>query len=147
MCVCSAFDVRNAVGCVCAVCVWGSDSEVVARLMESLVEGYSRAKKVSAEGIAVRQLDLKVLQSELEKLTPLRPLPHINLVDEYIKAYYLSEEMAIPWIKQHQQAFNKKQILTVISQGVAARMASKQQKQQLLLIVEELDKQTASLKK
>jgi len=120
-------------------------SRVMAKLMDGLVEGYSRAKRVSDEGIVLRTLDLRVLQQELEKLTPIRPIPHATLVDAYTKAFYLTEEMAIPWIRQHQHAFTKKQILSVITQGVASRMTNKAQKQQLLLIIEELDKQTHGL--
>ena len=52
----------------------------------------------SPGGRGQMQLDAKVFMSELEKLTTLRPIPHFNFLDKYIKAYYLSENELEHWI-------------------------------------------------
>jgi hypothetical protein len=112
----------------------------IEKLMASIVEGFSRTKKCSNEGRAIMALDLKVLQGELERITNLRPLPKVAYVDEYIKAFYLSEEMAIPWIKQHQTSYTKEQIMQVITIGVAANMKNKKQRTEVLALIEEIGK-------
>lgn len=47
------------------------------------------------------QLDFTQLRSKFEKLTSLRPMPHREYVEVYIKAYYLPENSFEEWIKEH----------------------------------------------
>ena len=43
----------------------------------------------------------------------LRPLPSRGMVEEYIKAYYCAPELAVPWIREHQNVFSVAQIKSV----------------------------------
>lgn len=47
------------------------------------------------------QLDFTQLKSKFEKVTSLRPMPHREYVELYIKAYYLPENSFEEWIKEH----------------------------------------------
>lgn len=47
------------------------------------------------------QLDFTQLKSKFEKMTLLRPMPHREYVELYIKAYYLPENSFEEWIKEH----------------------------------------------
>eukprot|EP01119_Soliformovum_irregulare_P017840 TRINITY_DN5361_c0_g1_i1.p1 TRINITY_DN5361_c0_g1~~TRINITY_DN5361_c0_g1_i1.p1 ORF type:complete len:938 (+),score=326.83 TRINITY_DN5361_c0_g1_i1:314-2815(+) len=91
--------------------------QVLGRAMESLVEGYSRIKKCSTEGRIQMSLDLKDLQSGLEKLTSLRPIPKLLYVENYIKAFFLSEIELLPWVKEHPE-YTLKQWLSIVNLGV-----------------------------
>eukprot|EP00762_Andalucia_godoyi_P004576 ANDGO_05131.mRNA.1 hypothetical protein CAOG_08840 len=62
------------------------------RLMESILRGFAAVKKCSAQGRAQMAVDLKTLQAAIEKIAGFRPLPMVSVVDQYIKAFYLSTE-------------------------------------------------------
>lgn len=47
------------------------------------------------------QLDFTQLKSKFETMTFLRPMPHREYVELYIKAYYLPENSLEEWIKEH----------------------------------------------
>lgn len=48
------------------------------------------------------QLDFTQLKSKFEELSStLKPMPHKNYVESYIKAYYYPENSLEEWIKEH----------------------------------------------
>ena len=47
------------------------------------------------------QLDFTQLSSKFESFTSLRPMPHKEYVELYIKAFYLTEDKLEEWIKEH----------------------------------------------
>ncbi|CAG2172959.1 unnamed protein product [Oppiella nova] len=87
-------------------CLW----EHVLRLSSrTFIEGFSEAKRCTHEGRALMQLDFQQFVSKVETMTTIRPIPERQLVDEYIKAYYLTEGALIEWIKARKE-YNQKQI-------------------------------------
>lgn len=52
------------------------------------------------------QLDFTQLQSKFEKISGLRPMPHREYVEAYVKAYYLPEIELEKWIKEHSVSNN-----------------------------------------
>jgi len=113
-------------------------------LMEMLVEGYSRARRCTNEGRVQMSLDLKNIQTGLEKITNLRPVPHTHYVENYIKAYYLGEVDILPWCKEHPE-YSLKQWLSIINVGVGANM-KKNTKQELVTALENLEKMRKRIK-
>ncbi|EZA61334.1 Coiled-coil domain-containing protein [Ooceraea biroi] len=108
--------------------------ENVAHLItHTLVEGFSSAKKCSNGGRALMQLDFTQLQSKFEKLTSLRPMPHREYVELYIKAYYLPENSFEEWIKEHKE-YSVKHLIGLIS---ATCQNNKKTRQRLIALVEE----------
>jgi len=83
--------------------------------MNLLVEGYSRVKRCTNEGRALMSLDSQVFQTALQKLTELRPVPHANLVDNYIKAYYNPESLFLEWVVSHKDDYTSKQLLSLLN--------------------------------
>lgn len=47
------------------------------------------------------QLDFIQFLTKFEKMAGLRPVPHREYVENYIKAYYLPEFELEKWIKEH----------------------------------------------
>lgn len=47
------------------------------------------------------QLDFTQFLSKFEKISSLRPVPHKEYVENYVKAYYLPENELEKWIKEH----------------------------------------------
>lgn len=53
------------------------------------------------------QLDFIQFLSKFEKMAGLRPVPHREYVENYVKAYYLPEAELEKWIKEHSVSFLK----------------------------------------
>lgn len=47
------------------------------------------------------QLDFTQLKSRFEKIACVRPMPHSEYVELYIKAYYIPENTLEEWVKEH----------------------------------------------
>lgn len=47
------------------------------------------------------QLDFIQFLTKFEKISAIRPLPHKEYVESYIKAYYLPEIELEKWIREH----------------------------------------------
>jgi len=48
------------------------------------------------------QLDFTQFLSQINTISPINPLPHKELVEVYIKAYYLPETSLETWTRDHQ---------------------------------------------
>lgn len=70
--------------------LWDSYCHVVTHV---LVEGYSNAKKCSAAGRALMQLDFTHFLSVLELLSGMKHPIHQQYVDQYLKAFYLGSSL------------------------------------------------------
>ncbi len=90
----------------------------VRRLMRYLVDGYSQAKKCTNEGRALMQLDFQQLLVKLDQICEFSknktPIPDKDLVELYIKAYYLPENKLESWLKEH-DAYNAKQVISLVT--------------------------------
>ncbi|EFO86631.1 hypothetical protein CRE_04631 [Caenorhabditis remanei] len=89
---------------------------------KALVQGYGDGGKCSTEGRALMQLDFQNILLKLEPLCGIKPIPHANFVDSYIKAYYLPENGLEQWIKTHSE-YSSKQLSSLL--GAAAHVSKK----------------------
>jgi hypothetical protein len=78
--------------------LWESIAHIITH---TLVQGFSEAKKCSNGGRALMQLDFIQFLTKFEKIAGLRPVPHREYVEHYIKAFYLPEPELEKWIKDH----------------------------------------------
>lgn len=99
----------------------------------TFVEGFSQAKKCTNEGRALMQLDYQQFLSKVEKLTDLRPVPEREIVEGYVKAYYLSESAIEEWIRSHRE-YTSKQLIGVVN---CVTQINKKGRQKLINIIEE----------
>ncbi|EFJ24849.1 hypothetical protein SELMODRAFT_442305 [Selaginella moellendorffii] len=83
-------------------------------LAETLVEGLSRVRRCNNEGRAVMSLDLQVLINGLQHLAPAKLKANLQIVDAYIKAFYLPETEYLYWAKSHPE-YSKQQIINLIN--------------------------------
>eukprot|EP01028_Stygiella_incarcerata_P001360 TRINITY_DN12340_c0_g1_i1.p1 TRINITY_DN12340_c0_g1~~TRINITY_DN12340_c0_g1_i1.p1 ORF type:complete len:1033 (+),score=247.66 TRINITY_DN12340_c0_g1_i1:222-3101(+) len=107
-------------------------------VMRTLLEGFSRVKKCSMEGRAQMSLDLKTLQSEMEDLTHQRPLPHVSLVDTYIKSFYLPESDILSFCRDHPE-YSVPQLVSLVNTGVGQHMKRKN-RLELIAAIESIEK-------
>ncbi|GAB2263044.1 hypothetical protein Droror1_Dr00004041 [Drosera rotundifolia] len=85
--------------------------EIVA---ETLVEGLSRVKRCTDEGRALMSLDLQVLINGLQHFVSKDPRPKLQIVETFVKAYYLPETEFVHWARAHPE-YTKSQIIGLIN--------------------------------
>ncbi|KAL5580161.1 hypothetical protein UlMin_012603 [Ulmus minor] len=85
--------------------------EIVA---ETLIEGLSRVKRCSDEGRALMSLDLQVLINGLQHFVTVNVKPKLQLVETFIKAYYLPETEYVHWSRAHPE-YTKNQIVGLVN--------------------------------
>ncbi|KAF2321725.1 hypothetical protein GH714_001889 [Hevea brasiliensis] len=81
---------------------------------ETLIEGLSRVKKCTDEGRALMSLDLQVLINGLQHFVSINVKPKLQLVETFIKAYYLPETEYVHWARAHPE-YSKNQIVGLIN--------------------------------
>jgi len=117
--------------------VW---EQILKLTMEQLVESYSKIKKCTNVGFAIMSLDIKTFQNGVEKMTSLRPIPMIQYVDNYIKAYYISTESDfLNWVKEHPE-YTSKRLIGLVHVLIGTNL-KKQSKQSLVTAIEEIVKE------
>ncbi|XP_010521710.1 PREDICTED: syndetin isoform X2 [Tarenaya hassleriana] len=81
---------------------------------ETLVEGLSRVKRCTDEGRALMSLDLQVLINGLQHFVPVNVKPKLQIVETFIKAYYLPETEYVHWARAHPE-YTKSQIAGLVN--------------------------------
>ncbi|KAL6510972.1 hypothetical protein OROGR_022096 [Orobanche gracilis] len=67
----------------------------------TLIEGLSRVKRCTDEGRALMSLDLQVLINGLKHFVSIDVRPKLQIVETFIKAYYLPETEYVHWSRAH----------------------------------------------
>ncbi|KAL3828520.1 hypothetical protein ACJIZ3_017322 [Penstemon smallii] len=81
---------------------------------ETLIEGLSRVKRCTDEGRALMSLDLQVLINGLKHFVSIDIRPKLQIVETFIKAYYLPETEYVHWSRAHPE-YSKNQIVGLIN--------------------------------
>ncbi|KAL8496480.1 hypothetical protein ACS0TY_020260 [Phlomoides rotata] len=81
---------------------------------ETLIEGLSRVKRCTDEGRALMSLDLQVLINGLKHFVSIDVKPKMQIVETFIKAYYLPETEYVHWSRAHPE-YSKSQIVGLIN--------------------------------
>lgn len=81
---------------------------------ETLIEGLSRVKRCTDEGRALMSLDLQVLINGLQHFVSINVKPKLQIVETFIKAYYLPETEYVHWAAAHPE-YSKSQIVGLIN--------------------------------
>ncbi|XP_038979589.1 syndetin-like isoform X2 [Phoenix dactylifera] len=95
---------------------------------EVLIEGLSRVKRCTDEGRALMLLDLQVLINGLQHFVSINVKPKLQIVETFIKAYYLPETEYVHWARSHLE-YSKSQIVGLIN--LVATMKSWKRKTRL----------------
>ncbi|XP_042043080.1 syndetin-like [Salvia splendens] len=86
----------------------------VENVAETLIEGLSRVKRCTDEGRALMSLDLQVLINGLKHFVSIDVKPKLQIVETFIKAYYLPETEYVHWSRAHPE-YSKSQIVGLIN--------------------------------
>ncbi|KAF7285885.1 hypothetical protein GWI33_009363 [Rhynchophorus ferrugineus] len=113
--------------------LWENIAHIVTH---TLVQGFSEARKCTNGGRALMQLDFTQFLSKFEKISSLRPVPHKEYVENYVKAFYLPDSELEKWIREHKE-YSSKHLYGLVS---CACQNNKKSRQKLLQIIEEMDR-------
>lgn len=103
-------------------------------LTHLLVEGFANAKKCSAGGRALMQLDFTHFISILEIISGGKYPDHRAYVEQYIKAYYLPKDLLEQWLVEgHHRGYSVKHLTGLVQ---CACSSDKKLRQRLLTLVE-----------
>lgn len=83
-------------------------------IAEVLVEGLSRVKRCTDEGRALMSLDLQVLINGLQHIVSSNVKPKLQIVDTFVKAYYLPETEYVHWARSHPE-YSKTQVVGLVN--------------------------------
>ncbi|GAU35377.1 hypothetical protein TSUD_57260 [Trifolium subterraneum] len=83
-------------------------------IAETLVEGLSRVKRCNDEGRALMSLDLQVLINGLKHFASLNVKSKLQMVEAFIKAYYLPETEYVHWARAHPE-YSKSQVVGLVN--------------------------------
>ncbi|KAJ4784669.1 coiled-coil protein [Rhynchospora pubera] len=83
-------------------------------IVETLIEGLSRVKRCTDEGRALMSLDLQVLMNGLKHFVPANVKPKFQIVEVFIKAYYLPETEYVHWARAHPE-YSKSQVIGLVN--------------------------------
>lgn len=81
---------------------------------DTLIEGLSRVKRCTDEGRALMSLDLQVLINGLQHIVFKDVKPKLQVVETFIKAYYLPATEYVNWARVHQE-YSKSQVVGLIN--------------------------------
>lgn len=81
---------------------------------EVLTEGLSRVRKCSDEGRVLMSLDLQVLINGLQHFASMNVKPKLQVVETFIKAFYLPETEYVHWARTHPE-YSRSQIIGLVN--------------------------------
>uniref|UniRef100_A0A7R9TZV9 Uncharacterized protein n=1 Tax=Prasinoderma coloniale TaxID=156133 RepID=A0A7R9TZV9_9VIRI len=95
-------------------------NDAVAATAEALVEGYAQARKCTNEGRALMSLDVQTLIAGLRDLRKGAPPPNLDMVSEYIRAFYLPMEDVLGWAARHPE-YKVSQVVALVKSAADAQ--------------------------
>ncbi|XP_074039810.1 vacuolar protein sorting 50 isoform X1 [Leptinotarsa decemlineata] len=113
--------------------LWENIAHIVTH---TFVQGFSGAKKCTNGGRALMQLDFAQFLMKFEKISSLRPVPHKEYVENYVKAYYLPDIELEKWLREHKE-YSSEHLFGLVS---CACQNNKKIRQRLLQVIEDLEK-------
>ena len=103
------------------------------------LEGFGSAKKCTHEGRAWMQLDFQQFIVQIERFITIKPVPGKGPVDNFIKAYYLTEGDLEQWIRENYMDYTSKQLNSLIN-CTTTQISKMMQRNRLSNLVDELMK-------
>ena len=107
-------------------------SQILKLCNRTFVEGFSQAKKCTNEGRALMQLDYQQFLNQVQQIVVIKPIPEKEMVEDYVKAFYLNEQSLEQWMKSRKE-YTAKQLINLVNCMMAD---SKRSRQRLVAIVE-----------
>ncbi|KAH0461467.1 hypothetical protein IEQ34_009042 [Dendrobium chrysotoxum] len=81
---------------------------------EVLTEGLSRVRRCNDEGRVLMSLDLQVLMSGLQHFVSMNVKPKLQVVETFIKAFYLPETEYVHWARSHPE-YTRSQVVGLVN--------------------------------
>lgn len=113
----------------------------ISELCRVFLEGFGSARKCTHEGRAWMQLDFQQFIVQVVKFITIKPIPGKDVVENFIKAYYLTEGDLEQWLRENYMSYSSKQLNSIIN-CTTAQFSKMMQRSRLSGIVDELIKKS-----
>jgi hypothetical protein len=110
------------------------------RCLDFFVEGFSLAKKCTAEGRGMMLLDFRDFIMAAERLSGISPVPQIDYVRKYIESYYMTEAEMEAFIKARE--YSPRQLSALVNVAMCTA-SNKTFRQHLLQLIAEAEPRRA----
>jgi len=108
--------------------------EICQSAFDITIEGFSKVRKCSSEGRAAMSMDVFALHDGLNSIHLCRPPRGKHYVDNYLRAFYLSEEEIMQWVQDNWQSYPYRHVHGLLSQTMTSMLNSKKLKDALAVI-------------
>jgi len=99
-------------------------------LAETLVEGLSQVRRCNNEGRALMSLDLQVLINGVQQVALPRLRSNLQIVETYIKAFYLPDTEFLPWVQTHPE-YTRSQVIRLFNLASTANNWTKKRREEI----------------
>lgn len=105
--------------------------EVCQAVFDTILEGFSKARKVSTEGKASMTMDLQALHSSINAIHLCRPPRGKEYVTGYIRASYFNEEDLMSWVHQNYEQYAFRHVASLLHNAMSSVLKKKKLKDAL----------------
>ena len=111
----------------------------IAEMCRVFTDGFGAARKCTHEGRAWMQLDFQQFAVHLDRFVSLKPVPGKEQVENFIKAYYLTESDLEGWLRENYMSYTSRHLNSLIN-CTTSQFSKVIQRNRLSGIVDELKK-------
>ncbi len=108
--------------------------EVCQACFDMAIEGFSKVKKCSPEGRASMTMDIFALHDGLNAIHLCRPPRGKHYIENFLRAFYMSEEEILKWTQENWQAYAYRHVHGLLQQTMTSMLNSKKLKDAISLI-------------
>ncbi len=108
--------------------------ELCQAIFDVVLEGYSKVRKCSAEGRAAMTMNIFTLHDSLNSIHLCRPPRGKHYIDNFLKAFFLSEDEMMNWIRDNYQAYSYRHIHSLVSQTMSSMLNSKKLRDAITIV-------------
>lgn len=108
--------------------------ELVQAAWDTVLEGVSRIRRLSAEGKAGLLLDMETLQTTLNSIRPCMPPRGKDYIEGYVLASTMTEPDMMEWVRQCWQEFAYRHIISLLNYTLNSVMSSKRLKDAIVIV-------------
>lgn len=101
---------------------------------DSVLEGFTKVRKCSAEGRAAMTMDVFATHEELNSVHLCRPPRGKHHLDSFLRTSYLSDEDLIAWVRENWRSYAYRHMHGLLAQQLSSVLSSKKLKDAVAVI-------------
>ena len=108
--------------------------ELCQSAFDTVIEAYSKLRKTTTQGRALMSLNVSALHNALDAIHSCRPPRGKHHIDNYIRAFYMSETDMLQWINENWMAYCYRHIHGLLTQTMSSLVLNKKFKDAVAML-------------